>query len=291
MNEASKDGAEVVKEQIKDVEDKDTSESNAGQDDEYSEEQDTPNTTADVSTSNNTGHTRTASQNFFHRLQSSLPANLVASVQNVQNQLPEALRHGGSVDFTQLRTTLTTEFQRVQGITRAQAEEYVHKSEGLLREAQEFLKDAVKVVPPEEAQGRGGSVAPAGMLWDGSDLWLLPDVGGPSAKGKEKEVDGTAKTGAEGLRAVATRAESLLKQLRHDPEIIKVDPTADERAKAMYEQWIRDKVEVEEGGITGNHWSDATVKALGDPVDGSALKTTHDVLGEVYCCAYIVSRH
>lgn len=185
---------------------------------------------------------------------------------------------------------MTSEFQRVQGITRAQAEEYVHKSEGLLKEAQEFLKEAVKVVPPEEADRRGGSVAPAGMLWDGSDLWMIPDVAGPSLKGKEKEGEPSVKSAAEGLRAVATRAESLLKQLRHNPEVIKVDPTADESAKALYEQWTRDHVDSEEGGITGKHWSEATQKALADPADGSALQDTHDALGNqllnLYCATY-----
>ncbi|THH29941.1 hypothetical protein EUX98_g4231 [Antrodiella citrinella] len=229
--------------------------------------------------STSSGHARTASQNFLYRLQSSLPANLVSTVQNVQNQLPESLKQTGSVDFTQLRTTLTSEFQRVQGITRAQAEEYVHKSEGLLREAQEFLKEAVKVVPPEEAGESHGSVAPVGMLWDGSDLWMLPDVGGSSDKGKEKEtVDAPPKSGAEGLRAVATRAESLLKQLKHDPEVIKVDPTADERANQLYEQWIRESLDTEEGGINSQHWTDVTQQALSDSVDGSALQATHDVL-------------
>ncbi|TCD63044.1 hypothetical protein EIP91_006057 [Steccherinum ochraceum] len=245
---------------------------------------DNPETTPSTSTSTASGHARTTSQNFFARLQAlqaNLPANITSTVQNVQNQLPEALKQGGSVDLAQLRTTLTTEFQRVQGITRAQAEEYVHKSEGLLKEAQEFFKDAVKVVPPDEAEGRSEGVAPAGMLWDGSDFWMLPDVGGSSSleKGKEKDDDDVGpSTGAEGLRAVATRAESLLRQLKHNPEVIKVDPMADERAKALYEQWIRDKVDSEEGGIGGEHWSEATEKALDDSIDGSALKATHDAL-------------
>ncbi|KAH8108077.1 hypothetical protein BXZ70DRAFT_1060706 [Cristinia sonorae] len=268
---------------------------NTGADD---KSQPTPST----SIGGDSGHARRTSQNFFSILQTSLPANLMASVQNVQSQIPDALKNvqnqipdalknvqnqlpdalkaapGGSVDFGQLRSTLTTEFQRVQGITRAQAEEYVHKSEGLLREAQEFLKDAVKVVPPEEADGRSGSTASAGMLWDGSDFWVLPDSSGPSGKGKEKEVEASGKTGADGLRAVATRAESLLKQLKHDPEIVKVDPLADERAKELYERWVREKVDSEEGGLSGDHWAAITQQALDDKVDGAALKATHDSL-------------
>ena len=88
-----------------------------------------------------------SAQSIFTRLQSSIPSNLVSSV---QSNIPPSIRHAAarSVDFSQLRNTLTTEFTGVQDITRAQAEEYVHKSEELFQEAGEFLKDAVKVVPP-----------------------------------------------------------------------------------------------------------------------------------------------
>lgn len=229
-------------------------------------------TNADTSSS---GHARAASQNLFTRLQAALPPNLVSTV---QSQLPEALKQPGSIDFTQLRTTLTSEFQRVQGITRVQAEEYVHKSESLFREAGEFLKEAVKVIPPEE----GGSVAPAGTLWDGTDIWMLPEPRS-STKGKGKEVErhssSSGRPSVDGLRAVATRAEALLKQLRHDPEVLKVDPSADERASQLYEAWKKDKVASKEGGITGVEWKANIQKALEDPVDGHALKTTLSTLG------------
>ena len=218
-------------------------------------------------------HARTASQNLFTRLQASIPPNLVSTV---QSQLPEALKQPGNIDFAQLRTTLTSEFQRVQGITRVQAEEYVHKSESLLREAGEFLKDAVKVIPPEE----GGSVAPAGTLWDGTDIWMLPEPVA-SSKGKERErtSSSSGRPSVDGLRAVATRAEALLKQLRHDPEVLKVDPLADERASQLYEAWKKDKVTPKEGGISSTEWKAEIQKALDDPVDGHALKTTLETLG------------
>jgi len=221
-----------------------------------------------------------AAQNLFSRLQSSLPSNLA---QTVQAQIPASIKQGASsIDFAQLRTNLASEFQRVQGITRAQAEEYVHKSEELLKEAGEFLKDAVKVVPPEEGAA-GSSGVPAGVMWDGSDIWMLPDVGTSTSgavekgKGKERESqEGRAST--EGLRAVATRAEALLKQLRHDPNIIKVDPQADERVAPMWDDWLKKEVEEKEDGIQGEHWRLAIQKALEDPVDGSALQKTMDTL-------------
>jgi hypothetical protein len=216
-------------------------------------------------------------QNIFSRLQSALPSDLASTV---QAKLPESIKQGaGSVDFTQLRSTLASEFQRVQGITRAQAEEYVHKSEELLRDAGEFLKEAVKVVPPEE-----GGEAAAGVMWDGSDIWMLPEMAATAttasdAKGKGKETDG--RSSAEGLRAVATRAETLLKQLKHDPAILSVNPEADERASQMWNEWLRTEVNTAEDGMNGKQWQEARDAALSDPVDGEALQTTMNALGMI----------
>lgn len=211
-----------------------------------------------------------AAQNLFSRLQASLPSNLASTV-------PESIRQGtGSLDLTQLRTTLATEFQRVQGVTRAQAEEYVHKSEELLREASEFLKDAVKVVPPEE-----GASSP-GVLWDGTDVWMLPDMRSDAsdAKGKGKERrSGEGRPSGEVIRAGATRAEALLKQLKHDPEVIRVDPEADERVREMWQEWVKNEIDSEEGGIISEKWTAAIQKALSDPEDGDALQKTMEALG------------
>lgn len=192
------------------------------------------------------------------KLQSALPADLAA---RVQAQLPEGVRTGDL-------GALAAEFARVQRLTRAQAEEYVHRSEGLLRDAGEFLKDAVKVVPPPD-----GAAVP-GVLWDGSDIWMLPVAPPPpAAKGKARE-----QQSAEGLRAVATRAEALLKQIKHDPAVLSVNPEADERAKQMWDEWLKAEVDNEEAGLESEQWKKAKEDALNDPVDGEALKKTMDTL-------------
>ena len=176
-------------------------ESKEGDSEEGDSESDNESTSSTIApTSTNAGF---SAQSIFTRLQSSIPPNLVSSV---QSNIPPSIRHAaaGSVDFSQIRNTLTTEFTRVQDITRAQAEEYVQKSEELLREAGEFLKDAVKVVPPES---QGGDL---GVVWDGSDVWMLPAMGasewtpGPSVAGSER-------SSVEGTREVATRAGELLR--------------------------------------------------------------------------------
>ncbi|TFK54092.1 hypothetical protein OE88DRAFT_1624975 [Heliocybe sulcata] len=220
-------------------------------------------------------HARTTSQpfQFLSRLQSTIPPNLL---ETVQKNIPEQLRTApASVDFAQIRTTLTSEFQRVQGLTRAQAEEYVHKSEELLKEvakeAGEFLKDAVKVVPPEE-QEQG-----TGVVWDGSDVWMLPTGEGASAKGKGKEREVAGRGSGETLRAVATRAESMLKMLRRDPSVARMDPEEEAKIKELYVKWVKDKLEAT-GGIGGEEWVTRKEKELADEVDGAALKETRDAL-------------
>jgi len=208
-----------------------------------------------------------SAQSIFTRLQSSIPPNLVSSVQS-NIHIPPSIRHAasGSVDFSQLKNTLTTEFTRVQDITRAQAEEYVHKSGGLLREAGEFLKDAVKVVPPES---QGESV---GVMWDGSDVWMLPVVSSTSASERTHgaSASGVEQSSMEGTRAVATRAEELLRRLRHDDTVIKADPGGEETVKGLYDEWVSNYVEPV-GGIGGEEWLEKRKLAL-DAEGVSGLK-------------------
>ncbi|KAF9222700.1 hypothetical protein BS17DRAFT_707797 [Gyrodon lividus] len=222
---------------------------------------------------------------FFARIQSSLPPNVVSAV---QAQLPESLKNAQNVDLSQLRSTLSSEFQRVQGVTRAQAEEYVHKSEAMLREAMkdagEVLREAVKVIPPEEAA--------SGVVWDGSDIWMLPGIAadadgrrssGSTSKGKGKETDSgssSRRQSEDSRRAVATRAESLLKQLRSNPEIIKVDP-ARETSEDAYLAWA-EASEASGEGFGTKAWSERVAEALSDPLDGAALQGTLDILVPSY---------
>ncbi|CAK5281594.1 unnamed protein product [Mycena citricolor] len=215
---------------------------------------------ASGSTSSSVGST-----GLFSRLQSALPPNIVSTV---QSRLPETLKDAsGNIDFAQMRTTLSTEFQRVQGVTRAQAEEYVQKSEALLKEAVkeagDVLRDAVKVVPPSDSQLTQGS----GLVWGGTDMWTLPMDVTPDASNKGKM---RANTGADTQLAVATRAEALLKQLKHNPEIIKLDPAADADGKGLYEQWVGTV-------IVDEAWEERIASALTGQ-DGEALKVNKDSL-------------
>jgi hypothetical protein len=78
---------------------------------------------------------------------------------------------------------------------------------------------------------------------------------------------------------VATRAESLLKQLRSDPEIIKLDPAAD-TYKEAYLAWA-DVSEASGQGFSTKVWGERIAEALSDPSNGAALQATFDSLGMI----------
>lgn len=213
----------------------------------------------------------------FSRLQSALPPNIVATVNNT---IPESLKHAtDNVDFANIRSNLLTEFQRVQGVTRAQAEEYVHKSEALLREAVkeagDVLRDAVKVVPPEQIGASAGGTPSTGLVWDGTDMWLLPSEASTS-ESSTVVFDSQPRQSGDTQRAVATRAEALLRRLQRDASIISHDPEAE--VKEKYRAWLEAEVEPKEGGIEGAEWAARVSEALDEPHDGQALKDLQDTL-------------
>jgi hypothetical protein len=218
-----------------------------------------------------------STQALFSRLQSALPPNIVATV---QNNIPESLKHASeNIDLQQMRTNLLSELQRVQGVTLAQAEEYAHKSEALLREAVkeagEVLRDAVKVVPPDEA---GSSAGGSGLMWDGTDMWMLPfDSSESTNTGKEKE-GGRSSRLAETQMAVATRAEALLRRLKTDPSILRHNPEVEEGVKDQYAKWRESEMDKLDGGVDGAEWQARIDTALKD-VDGQALKQLEELLG------------
>ena len=218
-----------------------------------------------------------STQALFSRLQSALPPNIVATV---QNNIPESLKHASeNIDLQQIRTNLLSELQRVQGVTLAQAEEYAHKSEALLREAVkeagEVLRDAVKVLPPDEA---GSSVGGSTLIWDGTDMWMLPSDPSESTSAGKKKEGGSSSRLAETRSAVATRAEALLRRLKTDPTILRHNPEVEEGVKDQYAKWRESEVDKLDGGVDGVEWKARIDAALKD-VDGQALTQLEELLG------------
>ncbi|KAK2463169.1 hypothetical protein APHAL10511_004824 [Amanita phalloides] len=236
----------------------------------------------DAATATNTpgAESSASSSSFFSRFQSVIPPNIASTV---RSHLPETLKHASeNLDFAQLQTKLMAELQRVQGLTRTQAEEYVHKSESLLREAVReagvVIRDAVKIVPPEEAPAAGPSGG--GVVWDGTDMWMLPpdpSIDGSDEAAEKDKTDRSMHQAVETERAVATRAEALVRRLKHDPSIIRHDPESDEVLRDHFHSWVTQEVEAK-GGIEGSYWSRETAELLEKSEDGPALQKTRDTL-------------
>jgi len=155
------------------------------------------------------------------------------------------------------------------------AGDYKNKGEALFKGAGEYLKDAVKVVPPEQAGSHDG------IMWDGSDIWSFPSpVGTPGWGGNAAEIekDGSSASGPAGTPlARATRAEALLKRLNHDPEMLKLNPAVDDTVKAQFELFEKN-VQVE-GGIFGDKWVTKVQEALSQKdEDATALQKIFDTL-------------
>jgi hypothetical protein len=210
-------------------------------------------------------------QTFFSRLQSAVPANVVSAV---QSNLPDGVKQASeNIDFNQMRQTLVSEFNRVQGITRLQAEEYVHRSEALLKsvmkEAEEAFRDAVKVIPPDHS----GQVPSRALVWDGVDMWMLPS---------DETFPPGEKSAGHAISSVATRADALLKRLRRDPEIIKRNPESDADAQRLYLDWSSTALDMDEHGIEAEQWKTKITAALQDAEDGETLQKTLDSLGLFY---------
>jgi len=254
-----------------------------------------PNIVAAVQTNITALHIPESLESLKHASETSLESLKHASEARLENLRAAAASAGSSatanasaaaagIDLAGLRTNLLSELQRVQGLTLAQAEEYAHKSEALLRdavkEAGEVLREAVKVIPPEEAAGSGSSTGPAAMLWDGTEMWLLPEASASSGNLAASTSTTATKGGLEAsANAVKTRAEALLLRLKQDPDIVRHDPEAEEGVRERFLAWKEKEVDSVEGGIDGAEWKAKIKEAVEDIRDGAHLRALEDTLG------------
>ncbi|KAG8886080.1 hypothetical protein FRB97_007956 [Tulasnella sp. 331] len=241
-------------------------------------------------TTSPTTPTQPSFNSFFSRLQSSLPPQLAPdsisqTFQTIQKQIQPtvssastaAAQAASQVDIKGIKTSLSSNLQRIQSNALVQeaeklAEEYRIKSETMLKEAGEYLKDAVKVVPPEEA---GMS---SGLTWDGTDMWMFPSPIGTAGWGGDGEAR-ERPSGETMMPARMTRAEALLTRLRRDPEMLKVNPADDATVKERYETYVQSDI-ASRGGLQGETWSGRIEDALDEKdIEGAALRTTHGKLG------------
>ncbi|KAI9459247.1 hypothetical protein BJY52DRAFT_390514 [Lactarius psammicola] len=172
-------------------------------------------------------------QTLFTRLQSSLPPDLLTTLRDT---LPESVRQA----------------QRRQELAQA-AQARVHdaaaRGEVLLRGASVFLRDAVRVFPPEPA-------APASA----STPSTFEDSATPRAEATPPLAISVTP---------ATRRDALLRALRATPAILRVDPAKEERSAVLFVTWAQVK-----------DLHDETQREAELAADDGALQITRSTLGQ-----------
>jgi hypothetical protein len=173
---------------------------------------------------------RTLSDPQVQQIKSTLTANLYTlqeNVHHIQENVVTGVHH--------LQESLP-DLQNVEARDKLLGDARKH-GEDWLKQAGEFLQDAVKVVPP--APGQAGYQP--GMIWDGSDVWMFSEAreeeaATPDQKGKGKEGFSVSRTGA------------LLRKLRTDPEMIRAVPSGE-----TYE-WFCGEIDAKDGGLGSSEW-------------------------------------
>jgi hypothetical protein len=144
-------------------------------------------------------------------------------------------------------------------------------AEEYFRHAGEFLKDAVKVLPPDE-DGQGG------MIWDGSDMYAFSTAGNQD---DTAPYDMTRSGSLEVSRA-PLRKEALLRRLRADKELFLVDPAAETESasrRAAFQAFYKTEIE-EQGGVEGIAFETKIREELEkESADAETLRATRDALG------------
>lgn len=202
----------------------------------------------------------------FSRLQASLPPNLA---ENFQKRLHDAQENP---TIQQMRSSVTAGLAKLQeqtkGMSLAQAEEFVqHRSEVLLKETQDFFKEAVKVIPPEDS-----SAVTETAIWDGSDSWMVTTSESATSQSKK----GKGKSGS--ISFAGNRTAALMEKLRTEANILLLDPASEPNAgvKAVHEKWKADLI-ASKGVFTSDAWTEDRDTALAG--DDGALSALHDKLG------------
>lgn len=206
---------------------------------------------------------------FLNRLSSStsqLQTNLQSTLQST---LASAQANPALSNPTQLRAQLAENFRLTSAKENLQlsmkqaeklAEEYMKKGDQWVKDAEKWMGEAIKVVPPEEAERRA-----AGMSWDGSDWYSFSTS--TSEKKDDLLSDAESKTPRSsmqmsGAALAGSRKEALLRRLREDKELLMVDPEGegetqerkDEFRKWVEEEWPKaqkEEREKEEGNVGG----------------------------------------
>lgn len=183
----------------------------------------------------------------------SLQSTLAALPHNVQTSVQSTL-HQAQERNPQLAHMNLAEVQKLAEGYLVKGEDYL---QGVGRELQHLVQDAVKVVPPDP--NAPGALAAA------------------AARREERR-----KRAAEALAASGGRREALLAKVRREPEYMLVDPSrpgpGGNNGATAFAEFCK-KIE-ESGGLAGEAWKKKIAdETLEGDEEGQALKTTYNSIG------------
>jgi len=179
-------------------------------------------------------------QTLFTRLQSSLPPDLLTGLRDT---IPDSVRDA------QARRELAQVAQAHMQGAAARGEEF-------LRGASVLLRDAVRVVPPEEVDS-----SPSASTT-------------PSAHESTMSRGKAVPTPIIVSSTPVTRRGALLRALRENPAILRVDPAGEERSAALFASWV------ERFGAEASREESRRESELG--ADDGVLRSTRSALGECH---------
>ena len=154
----------------------------------------------------------------------------------------------------------------------------MEKGEEFWKGAGEFFREAIKIVPPSEEElaerERMGGVG----VFDGAGVWVFDDLGGDVGEGEEKKATAGG-TGAAGSGVAVSRTAMLLKQLRGEPALLRVDPLVAGEGGTSGEtyEWFLKELEGKGVSVGSEAW---LAKCAGEEAMFEELKETKETLGE-----------
>jgi hypothetical protein len=204
-----------------------------------------PTTTANFfdRITNSTSHLQHSLQSTFHSTLASAANNpALSNPTQLRTQLAENLR------LSSARENLQLSLKQAERL----AEDYLKKGDQLVKDAEKWMGDAVRVLPPE-----GSGVENVTTHWDGGDWYSFTTSTTPSKTASDEHKDGP--DSSRPVPFAASRKEALLRRLREDRDLLLVDPEGEEETperRAEYKQWVEEQwrdgtgqARVEEGEI------------------------------------------
>ena len=178
-----------------------------------------------------------------HTLQTTFQSTLASASSNPAISNPAQLRAqlAENLRLSSAKENLQLSMKQAEKL----AEEYLKKGDRLIKDAEKWMEDAVKVLPPDDDE-EARYVATG---WDGGDFYSFSTS--TTAKDKVQKGDVLFDAGSKpsrptlsGAALAGSRKEALLRRLREDKESLMVDPAgegeSDER-RAEFKEWVEKK--------------------------------------------------